>query len=597
MPRGLYFFPSGSIDIPQSITLQGSFDFRSIHRGGGCGLTDPEYDPIEGDATTFLITANEGTGTGYFMRLATNAAVKGVFTYYPAQIPSLATPKVYPFNFELRGTGSHIEDVEIGLAYQGIKVIGGIQQVVRNVAGQPLLVGLYATQILDSPIFEHIRFETFHLFSSTDPLNPAHTCPGAQALALWQLANGTAYKFGRVDNGQAIDLMCFGYQIGLHLVVDAPSGDGPGGVPWVAFTSGDMEAAKPMVVDNTASLAVGSASGCTFVNFAFGPNQTADNAVAIEATFTGRLSFTNCDFTGVITNGIHYKAGAIGWLGVVNCDFAQWTSAAIRLEGPGAVTIGLANLIGNRYRATTVPTIDISGRMSGVSSGNSFAATLLTGVSSSSTLPFQYGPDLFSDGAVANYAKALRVSTPVLAAESLWSTNYRLIGINTEGFQIAGGLSHITDGDHVLNGAYFDGTNWRYSLTSVPATNYSQSNGMHLFRVAPAGTSGNVVPWLSGLNISTLGISNFLKGADVASAGTIAPTGNTFRVTGTTTISTITATGIADGTVLNIVAVGALPFDELGNITINSAATTLTAVAGDLLIAVWDATATKWRLR
>lgn len=91
------------------------------------------------------------------------------------------------------------------------------------------------------------------------------------------------------------------------------------------------------------------------------------------------------------------------------------------------------------------------------------------------------------------------------------------------------------------------------------------------------------------------GIYNTFYGANVASTGTIVPTGNNFTVTGTSTISTISTTGVIAGTVLHIVTASAgLTFDELGNIDITNA-TSLVSTANGLVIAMWDGT--KWRMR
>jgi hypothetical protein len=94
--------------------------------------------------------------------------------------------------------------------------------------------------------------------------------------------------------------------------------------------------------------------------------------------------------------------------------------------------------------------------------------------------------------------------------------------------------------------------------------------------------------------INNKGITNLYFGSSVASAGTITPTGNVFSITGTTTISTISTTGITAGTVLHMVTASAVIFDEAGNIDITGA-TSLTTSAGYLVVSVWDGT--KWRTR
>lgn len=67
---------------------------------------------------------------------------------------------------------------------------------------------------------------------------------------------------------------------------------------------------------------------------------------------------------------------------------------------------------------------------------------------------------------------------------------------------------------------------------------------------------------------SSGGVSSFFKGADVASAAAIAPTGNLFHVTGTTNITSITSTGIAAGTEITIIFDGVLTFTDGSNLSL-----------------------------
>jgi hypothetical protein len=87
---------------------------------------------------------------------------------------------------------------------------------------------------------------------------------------------------------------------------------------------------------------------------------------------------------------------------------------------------------------------------------------------------------------------------------------------------------------------------------------------------------------------------SMVKGANVASAGTIVPTGNMFTITGTTTISTITMTGVEIGTPFWMITTSALTFDEAGNIDVTGG-TSLVTTANYLVVGVWDGT--KVRIR
>ncbi len=107
--------------------------------------------------------------------------------------------------------------------------------------------------------------------------------------------------------------------------------------------------------------------------------------------------------------------------------------------------------------------------------------------------------------------------------------------------------------------------------------------------------SPSLVISIDAAKISGVGLFSSYKGADVASAAKITPTGNVFTITGVITISTISTTGITPGTVLHMITTSAgLLFDEAGNLDITNA-TSLTSTANGLVIAVWDGT--KWRIR
>jgi len=62
-------------------------------------------------------------------------------------------------------------------------------------------------------------------------------------------------------------------------------------------------------------------------------------------------------------------------------------------------------------------------------------------------------------------------------------------------------------------------------------------------------------------NFTTSGIFSSFKGADVASAATITPTGNLFHVTGVTTITSVSGTGITAGTTITLI------FDSTAQVT------------------------------
>lgn len=86
-----------------------------------------------------------------------------------------------------------------------------------------------------------------------------------------------------------------------------------------------------------------------------------------------------------------------------------------------------------------------------------------------------------------------------------WPSSFKVLGLNNNsGFTIAAGN---TSGNalHITDRAYFNGTNWIYSVSSLPITNYYQGDGVHAFRVAPGGMAGNTVTWTNALFINNSG--------------------------------------------------------------------------------------------
>jgi hypothetical protein len=81
-----------------------------------------------------------------------------------------------------------------------------------------------------------------------------------------------------------------------------------------------------------------------------------------------------------------------------------------------------------------------------------------------------------------------------------------------------------------------------------------------------------------------------LRGAAIASAGTIAPTANVHHVTGTTAINTITVpSGFGDGQQITLIPDALWTWTTAGNIALAGS-----AVVGKAVIFTYDATAAKW---
>jgi len=89
-----------------------------------------------------------------------------------------------------------------------------------------------------------------------------------------------------------------------------------------------------------------------------------------------------------------------------------------------------------------------------------------------------------------------------------------------------------------------------------------------------------------GMNASTNVFFTY-KGADVASASAIVPTGNVFHVTGTTSITSITATNVPAGARLVLIFDGILTFTDGNNLKL---AGDFTTSADDTITLIYDGT-------
>lgn len=138
-----------------------------------------------------------------------------------------------------------------------------------------------------------------------------------------------------------------------------------------------------------------------------------------------------------------------------------------------------------------------------------------------------------------------------------------------------------------LNWVGYDGSTDRgAAMIRGEATGaFSGSNweGKVVIATASPGTGGTV----DRVVVDQNGITSLYKGANVASAATITPTGNLFHVTGTTTITSVSGTNITAGTRLTIIFDGALTFTDGSNLKL---AGNFVTTADDTIVLEYDGT-------
>ena len=347
IPEGDYLFSSGSLTIPEGVTLQGSWEYAPDHMGYRYAN---EVKPMSGKGTTLVIVAGEGSASGRFILLNTMSALRGVCMFYPSNLGTLSTPKLYPWAIEMFGTGPVVENVELLNPYQGIYSHIGQRHLVQNVRGTPLLTGLYASQQLETSRYLNITFVPIYTFSTTE-LSPF---PMTQ-LMQWIHQNGTAFKIGRVDNGVFYNCFTFAYFKGFRFVVDASeatsyaNGTGaPGGRAWVQMTDCGADVCPyPLDVDDvqgvdstgTGGVSINSSTFVCAQWFAFGGPELV--GVFLRSTFTGSLGLSNCKLRA--GNKLIYSESTGGRLRVTGCYFQDWVINAIHWNTSGIGTIAGSN--------------------------------------------------------------------------------------------------------------------------------------------------------------------------------------------------------------------------------------------------------------
>jgi hypothetical protein len=393
LSRGPYLMLSGTVDIPQGVSLEGEwFDKWSNHIGGFPNTqntcTGNQYAPsdvnnyLAGDSTTLVVDADEGAATGYLLRTGNHAAVKGVGFWYIGELSQLATPKSYPWTIDLNGYWSEAGYIELGLAYQAIRAHDGDVVNVHHITGQPVLIGVYAHRLYNAPVFKEIHFVP-QLGYLADCAVPTSLSP----LGLWITAHGTGLKFGRVDNAELGSFEVWGYNTGIQLLANAES-EGLHG-PWMSIHDGVIESIHPVIVEDTQPAVSGQGAGVTISKVNMGsysllwpggiPSGNTPTGIFIQSTFAGNLRVENSEISVETAGGaavsVWYEQGATGTLWLTNNLIHGETGAKpLVLQGPASgSTVGEAYVTANKIERTgSVKAVYLSGRMKAIFGMNKY---------------------------------------------------------------------------------------------------------------------------------------------------------------------------------------------------------------------------------
>jgi hypothetical protein len=309
-PQGRYLF-RGVLNIPQGVTLRGSFGCVPSHTG----MRDQGQPKPGEDGTALLVTAGKGKEDGEpFLTLNTNSSVAGLTFYYPEQVTD-AIPIAYPWTIAMRGKNPAAFDVELLNPYQGIDASRNERHNVRNIYGQPLRRGILVDAIYDIGRIENVHF------------NPWWN--GRGRVYQWQTEHGEAFLFGRADWEYVLNTFCFGYHVGYKFV-HTETGECNGNFLGI----GADDCNRVVLVEQSAPYGLLITNG-EFTSF-HGEDPTM---VEVLASNKGVVRFSNSAFWGPC-NQIAKIAG--GTVGFSDCTFVEWKKdrAAIQVSGGSALIRG-----------------------------------------------------------------------------------------------------------------------------------------------------------------------------------------------------------------------------------------------------------------
>ena len=208
IPSGRYRCDSELV-VPASVTLLGTFRSTPTHAGPWDGGHGPA-----GNLTGSVLECYGGKGSANgtaFVTLNSDSTLEGVVIFYPEQVRA-GTPVEYPFAVAMRGQDPALLSCELHNPYQGIDASNNIRHNIKDIAGQPLLMGLFVDGVGDIGRVQNIHW---------------HASIFSFALTDWTMNHGTCFKFGRSDWEYVFNTFCWGWRIGYHFF-ESPSEDAAG---------------------------------------------------------------------------------------------------------------------------------------------------------------------------------------------------------------------------------------------------------------------------------------------------------------------------------------------------------------------------------
>lgn len=301
------YLVEGTIRVPGATALEGEYRGQGRQKG-----------------TILLVTGGKGRADGDGCIVLTGSSqVRGLAFMYPGQTAEAEEPVEYPYTITAAGD-SRIEDIYLHNSYQGINLDGAHANLVRNVWGEPLKVGINSDHTYDISRIENVHFWPY--FTLGKPLRE------------WVQNNGVAFQFGRSDWQSCLNTFCFGYHTGYRFYKSEEVKDKgyPGGGTNGSFVG--IGADKVVIgVDVEESFSI----GVSITNGMFAPFGSTDGVgVYLRKTNTGNLTLSNCNFWAVTGSVARVEAGS---LNMNSCNIQEWAvtnkDAACFLQTGGRLNV------------------------------------------------------------------------------------------------------------------------------------------------------------------------------------------------------------------------------------------------------------------
>lgn len=290
-PAGRYLI-AGTIRITANTTLKGDYSGPGRQRGT---ILLPKFGKGKAD------------GPGCIM-MSGGSEVRNLAIMYTEQSADAKEPVPYPY--AITGAGdTRIEDVYLHNAYQGINLDGAHANIVRNIWGEPVRVGINVDHCYDISRIENVHFWPY--FTLDKPMRE------------WVQQNGVAFQFGRSDWQYCFNTFSFGYHTGYRFFRTGEWKVNPQTTYPAGTTNGNfvgIGADKCVIgIDVEDSFSI----GVSITNAEIAPFGAVEQsrAVLLRKGNTGNLTLVNCNFWAVPSSLIEVQDGS---LNLSSCNIHEW---------------------------------------------------------------------------------------------------------------------------------------------------------------------------------------------------------------------------------------------------------------------------------